>query len=243
MLDGVLLSGKVGIITGSTGTLGRVVTGKFLENGATVVALYRSEEKKDILLESLEGFQDWLTTVKGDASREDEIIDIVKETFVKHGRIDFLLNIVGGYRGGQTIAETSLETWDHLMNLNMKTAFILSKTVIPYMLQQNYGRIVCVSSKSGVENWRRIKSGAYAISKAGVKVLTEVLALETKGTGVNVNCIAPSVIDSPENRRSMPRADYSKWVSPEEIADVILFLASEDSSPTSGALVPVYGNS
>lgn len=243
ILGVVLLKDKVGMITGSTGSLGRVVTKKFLENGAKVVALYRSDEKRNELTEFVKNFQDKLTLAQGDATEENEVKNIVMKTVEKHGRIDFLLNIVGGYSGGKTITETDLEAWDHMMNLNLKTAFICSKAVIPYMIQQDYGRIVCISSRNGVENWRRVKSGAYAVSKAGVRTLTEVLAEETKGTGVNVNCIAPSVIDSPANRSMIPKADFSRWVKPGEIADVMLFLASEKSKPTSGALIPVYGGS
>jgi NAD(P)-dependent dehydrogenase (short-subunit alcohol dehydrogenase family) len=155
--------------------------------------------------------------------------------------VDILLNLVGAYSGGSEIANTKESDWDYMMNVNLKSAFLCSKTALPYMTGQNYGKIVNVSARTAVEKRFRSKSGAYAVSKAGIIVLTETVAEEVKKYDVNVNCIMPSTIDTPGNRRSFPDGDFSKWVKPEQIARVILFLVSDDSKIISGVSVPVYG--
>jgi NAD(P)-dependent dehydrogenase (short-subunit alcohol dehydrogenase family) len=133
------------------------------------------------------------------------------------------------------------ETWDTMMNVNLKTAFLCSKTVLPHMMERRQGKIVNVAARTAVQRGTRARSGAYAVSKAGVVTLTEALAEETRDHGIQVNCIMPSTIDTEANRRMLPKADFTKWVDPEEIAEVILFLASDASKPTSGASIPVYG--
>jgi NAD(P)-dependent dehydrogenase (short-subunit alcohol dehydrogenase family) len=179
--------------------------------------------------------------IMADVTDERSVQELVKTIIDKFGRIDFLLNIVGAYAGGTDIADTDLSQWDLMMNVNLKSAFLCAKTVLPHMMKQNYGRIVNVSSRTAVEKSRRAKSGAYAISKAGVIVLTETLADEMKNYHINVNCVMPSTIDTPNNRRNFPKADFSKWVDPNEIAEVMLFLLSDASKVTSGACIPVYG--
>jgi len=236
-----LLKDRVAVVTGATGALGRVVTKKLLEGGAKVVALYRTEDRLEEFLEFVGDLKDGLTGFEGDALDEDSTRALAERAVGEHGRIDILLNIVGAYSGGKALSETDGETWDRMMGVNLKSAFLCSKAVVPYMMEKNYGRIVNVSARTAVQRGSRSKSGAYAVSKAGVIVLTEALAEELKRFDINVNCIMPSVIDTPANREMFPKADFSKWVDPEEIADVILFLASEASKPTSGATVPVYG--
>jgi NAD(P)-dependent dehydrogenase (short-subunit alcohol dehydrogenase family) len=128
-----------------------------------------------------------------------------------------------------------------MMNVNLKSAFLCSKAVLPRMMEQKYGKIVNVSARTAVQRGSRARSGAYAVSKAGVVTLTEALAEETKDQGIQVNCIMPSTIDTEANRKMLPKADFTKWVDPEEIAEVIMFLVSDASKPTSGASIPVYG--
>lgn len=238
-----MVKNKIALITGSAGALGRVVTKKFLENEASVVAIHHTEEKKDELLDFLGSLKEGVTAIQGDVTDEGGMNSIVESVLGDHGRIDILVNLVGGYEGGSPVHETEADIWDRMMGINLKSVFICSKAVLPSMLKNSWGRIVNVSSKSGLEKGRRARSGAYAVSKAGVAILSEVLAEETKGRGVNVNCVAPSVIDTPANREMFSKADYSKWVDPEEIAEVILFLSSDSANPTSGAMVPVYGRS
>lgn len=236
-----LLENKVAIVTGATGTLGRVVAKVLLENGAKVVASYRAEDKMAELVEFVGDFKSKLTGVKADVTNEENVRDLVEHTVQKHERIDILLNVTGAYAGGNDVASTDLSVWDFMMNVNLKSAFLCCKAVLPFMIRQNFGRIVNVSSSTAVINSRRVKSGAYAVSKAGVKVLTETIAEEIRKYDINANCIIPSTIDTPDNRRNMPKADFSKCVQPKDIADVILFLVSDKSKIISGASVPVYG--
>jgi NAD(P)-dependent dehydrogenase (short-subunit alcohol dehydrogenase family) len=237
----VLLENKVAIVTGATGGLGRVVVKKLLESGAQVVASYRDEGKLAELLRFVGDFRDKVTAVKSDVTDEDSVKSFVQKTVEKHGRIDILFNIVGAYAGGTDVVNTEEDTWNMMMNVNLKSAFLCSKAVLPLMIRQNYGRMVNVSSWMAFEKNRRVKSAAYAVSKAGLVVLTETLALEVKNYDINVNCVAPSTIDTPANRRNMPKADPSKWVDPKDIAEVMIFLVSDKSKVVSGASVPVYG--
>jgi NAD(P)-dependent dehydrogenase (short-subunit alcohol dehydrogenase family) len=235
------LNGKVAVVTGATGTLGRVVAKALLENGARVVSTYRSEEKQKELDDFVSKTSGILTSVQADVTDEGSIQALFRNVAVKYGRVDILLNIVGAYKGGNEIANTNESEWDYMMDVNLKSAFLCSKTALPYMMKQNYGKIVNVSARTAVEKRFRMKSGAYAVSKAGIIVLTETIAEEVKKYDINVNCIMPSTIDTPNNRRNFPEGDFSKWVKPEKIAKVILFLVSDDSKTISGACIPVYG--
>jgi NAD(P)-dependent dehydrogenase (short-subunit alcohol dehydrogenase family) len=155
------------------------------------------------------------------------------------GRIDALVNTVGGYRGGQPVAETAIELWDGMFDLNARSAFIVSRAVAPHMLARGSGRIINVGSKAALQGTRR--SAAYSAAKSAVVRLTESLAADLKREGITANCVLPSTLDTPENREDMPGADPSRWVTPEEVADVILFLASDAARAVQGAAIPVYG--
>ena len=237
----VLLENRVAIVTGATGGLGRVAVKALLESGAQIVVSYRDEDKLAELLRFVGGFRDKVMAVRSDVTEEKSANNLVQKAVEKHGRVDILFNIVGAYAGGTDVVNTEEDTWNMMMNVNLKSAFLCSKAALPYMIKQNYGRIANVSSWMAFEKNRRVKSAAYAVSKAGVVVLTETLALEVKNYDINVNCVVPSTIDTPSNRRNMPKADPSKWVDPKDIAEVMLFLVSDRSKVVSGASVPVYG--
>jgi NAD(P)-dependent dehydrogenase (short-subunit alcohol dehydrogenase family) len=236
-----LLKNKIVLITGATGALGRVVTKMLLEKGAEVISLYRTEDRFGELESFVEDFRYALTGLKGDVISEHSVKAVVRKTIEKAGRIDILLNIVGTYLGGKTVVETEESLWDFMMDVNLKSVFLCCKAVLPKMIERNYGKIVNVSARTAVEKRRR-RSGAYAVSKAGVKVLTETVAEEVKRYNINVNCVMPSTINTQANRENFPKADFSKWVAPEDIARVILFLISDSSNTISGASIPVYGN-
>jgi len=236
-----LLQNKVALVTGATGALGRIVAKMLLENGVKVVVTYRAEGKLNELLQSVGELEGNLTRIKADVTNEQSVQSLVEAAVEKHGRIDFLLNIVGAYAGGNDVATTDESQWDLMMDVNLKSVFLCSKAVLPYMMKQNYGKIVSVSSRTAVEKGRRAKSGAYAVSKAGVIVLTETIAEEMKNHEINVNCIMPSTIDTPDNRGNFPKADFSKWVDARDIVEVILFLLSDSSKVINGACIPVYG--
>jgi len=235
------LNDKVAVVTGATGSLGRVVVKLLLGQRARVVSSYRSEETQRELAQYLGETGGKLTGVQCDVTDEDSVESFFQEVVKKFGHVDTLVNAVGAYKGGSDIANTKEADWDFMMGVNLKSAFLCTKAALRYMITQNYGRIVNVAARTALEKRFRSRSGAYAISKVGVIVLTETVAEEVRKYDINVNCVMPSTIDTPNNRRNFPEADFSKWVKPEQIARVMLFLASDESNAISGACIPVYG--
>ncbi|MGD1060281.1 MAG: SDR family NAD(P)-dependent oxidoreductase [Methanomassiliicoccales archaeon] len=233
--------GKVAIISGADGSLGRAVTKQALAAGMRVAIPYRSEDRLKELISFVGGGSENILVFPAKVTSEQEMRVLAETVVDKWGRIDVLLNLAGTYSGGKEVWETPLEDFEAMLDSNFLSALVCCKAVLPTMLKQNYGRIVSVSARPGVENRNRTKSGAYAISKAAVAVLTETIAEECKKTDITANAVLPSTMDTPKNRTAMPQGDFSKWVSTEDVAKVILFLASDDSKVTSGALVPVYG--
>ena len=237
------LEGKIVLVTGATGSLGRTVVKRLLGSGAVVAAAYRDEAKFRDLVAFIGGEKESLVGFKADVTSEAEVREMVDGVGRRYGRVDALLNLAGAYRGGTDIAETAEEDWDFLMMTNLKSAFLCSRAVLPAMMKAGSGRIVNVAARPAVEKKGRARSGAYAVSKAGVVVLTDVIAEETRKSGITVNGIAPGTIDTPKNRAQIAGGDASKWVDPEDIAEVLLFLVSDASSVMSGAVIPVYGKS
>ena len=228
-------------MTGATGALGRVVAKTLIDQGVRVVSTFRTSVAEQELEAFLGGPTQKLTSVEADVTNEKSVEELFEKVISKFGKVDILVNIVGAYKGGDDIAHTKLSDWDMMMNVNLKSAFLCSKHALPHMISKNYGKIVNISARPAVERRFRPKSGAYAISKAGVAVLTETIAEEVKKLNINVNAVMPSTIDTPNNRSNMPNADPSNWVPPEDIAQVILFLISDESKVTTGAVIPVYG--
>jgi NAD(P)-dependent dehydrogenase (short-subunit alcohol dehydrogenase family) len=238
----VFLKGKVAVVTGATGALGRVVAKALLDQGASVVSTHRGEDKLKDLIDFIgSSSKDRLVSIQTDVTDEKSVQALFQQVMSQYGRVDILLNIVGSFKGGEDVMNTKVSDWDFVFNVNLKSAFLCSKEALSQMIKQNYGKIVSVSSRSAAEKRYRVKDGAYAVSKAGIIVLTETIAEEVKKYEINVNCILPSTIDTPDNRRNFPNADFSKWVKPEQIAEVLLFLVSEESKTISGASIPVYG--
>ncbi len=233
------LTGKVALITGGTGALGRAVTAAFVEAGAAVAVTYVVEPEVPECKACLGSRADAPMFLKADVTVEADVLRLVRAVVERLGRIDILLNLVGGYVGDLPVARLPEATWDHMLHLNLKSAFLCCKHVVPVMQQGGGGRIVTVSSRAAIKVFPGIS--AYAAAKAGLLAFTETLASEVLKDGITVNAILPSVIDTPANRKAMPGADYSAWVKPEEIARVLLFLCSEASREISGAAIPVYG--
>jgi len=232
------LKNKIAIVTGGTGALGKAITIAFLEEGAKVVCTYIVDKEKKECLSLTNKHKDKIVFIKVDVTKKKDVFNMITNTTRKFKRVDILVNVVGGFAFSY-IKDTDEKTWDLMMSLNLKSAFICSKYVLPRMIEQNYGKIINISSRPALKGSAGV--GAYSASKAGVLNLTETIADETKDYEINVNAVLPSTIDTPANRRDMPEADFSKWVKPEEIARVIVFLSSDDSKPISGAGIPVYG--
>ncbi|ELZ14833.1 short-chain dehydrogenase/reductase SDR [Natrinema thermotolerans DSM 11552] len=230
--------GTVAVITGASGALGSAAVDRFREAGATVCAVdVIAPDDEDSLLERDPTDESALAFYEADLTDEDEVAGLMDTIVDDHGRIDHLLTIAGTWRGGDHIEETDLEEFDLLLNVNLKTAFLAAKHALPH-LQETEGAIVGISARSSLEGGEG--DGPYRITKAGIRLLTETLAEENRGT-VRANCVMPSVIDTPMNRDMMPDADHDAWVDPLEIADVMAFLCSDAAAVTSGAAVPVYG--
>ena len=233
------LTDRVVIVTGAAGSLGNAVARAFRAAGARLVLVDRDLDRLTSLFQDLAGSDGCCLAAPVDLTDEVAVKAMVDETLNRFGRIDVLVNVAGGYRGGTLVHETPLATWDFLLSLNARTVYIASSAVIPAMLRQGSGKIVNVAARAALQG--AAKMGAYSASKSAVMRLTEAMAAELKNDGINVNCVLPGTIDTPDNRAAMPKADTSRWVQPEALADVILFLASDAAHAVHGAAIPVYG--
>jgi NAD(P)-dependent dehydrogenase (short-subunit alcohol dehydrogenase family) len=233
-------SNKVALITGGTGGLGRAVTLALLHEGASVIATYVKKDEADALKDAI-GPKSPLELLPLDAMDEAACRTVVDGITARHGHLDILVNAIGGYAGGKAVWETDPKTYQLMLTLNLHAGFNLARTVVPAMLKQKSGAIVNIASKAALDH--AAGAGAYAASKAATLALFDCLAQDVKGTGVRVNSVLPSIIDTELNRKAMPTADFSKWPKPEEIAQVILFLCSPEAKLINGAAIPVYGES
>lgn len=230
---------KVAIVTGAAGNLGSAVALAYQSAGAKTVLIERSEDTLMQQYSDLVGSPDHLLLGSVDLTDPASIEKMVAEVINRFARVDILVNTVGGYRAGSPLHETPVETLDFMFNLNARTVFLTSKAVIPHMLANGFGKILSIAARPGLAG--RADMAAYSASKSAVIRLTESMSAELRNEGINVNCIIPGTIDTPQNRKDMPDADSSRWVQPESIADVILFLTSHAARDVHGAAVPVYG--
>ncbi|MGH7495488.1 MAG: SDR family oxidoreductase [bacterium] len=230
---------RIALITGGTGALGSTMTQAFLKKGAQVVTTYHSEAGYQELLKSVGEEKSRLAGIRADVTKPAEVQKLITQTLAQFGRIDVLLNLVGGYAGGVNLVDLPEADWDRMLNLNLKSTFLVCQAVLPQMLKNNYGRIINTASRGAIEVGAGVS--AYAVSKAGVLTLTKALAEEVKGKNITANVLLPGMIDTAANRQALPSAVHSKFVPPESIAHVALFLASEAARDVNGAAVPIYG--
>jgi NAD(P)-dependent dehydrogenase (short-subunit alcohol dehydrogenase family) len=233
------LDGKVVIVTGSVGNLGMATALTLQQVGAKTILVDRSNERLRESYVNLANSPDHLLAGGVDLANPDSLGQVVKTALGRFGSIDALVNTVGGWRGGKPAHETDLADWDFLFGINLRTTLLCCRAVIPQMLRQGHGRIVNVSSRDALAGTAGYS--AYSASKSAVLRLTESMAAELKNSNINVNCIMPGTIDTPQNRKAIPNGDFSKWVAPEAIADVILFLISDAARAINGAALPVFG--
>jgi NAD(P)-dependent dehydrogenase (short-subunit alcohol dehydrogenase family) len=231
----------VALVAGGTGGLGRAVSLAFLEEDAKVVVAYRTQEEFDALKSAAGATGSRLEGHSVDVTDEPAARRLVERVLAKHGRLDALVNAVGGYAGGVKLWELETKVFDQMLALNLRSGYALSRAAVPAMLKQRRGAIVNVASKAAVDHAAGV--AAYAASKAAAVAMMDSLAADLTGTGVRVNSILPSVIDTEANRKAMPKADFAKWPKPEDIARIILFLCSDDARIIHGAAIPVYGDS
>ena len=222
------LKGKVVVITGALGTLGKAVAEAAIGLGATVIAVDRVDNAKLAGVEVAPAL---------DLGNPQATRDAFSSLAAKHGRIDALVNVAGGF-SWETLVGGSIETWDKLYQMNVRTAVNACQSALPHFPKSG-GRIVNIGAAGAVKAGAGM--GAYAASKSGIARLTEALAEELKAGDTTVNAVLPSIIDTPVNRADMPDADYSRWVTPQALADVIVFLLSDRARAITGALIPVTG--
>jgi NAD(P)-dependent dehydrogenase (short-subunit alcohol dehydrogenase family) len=233
--------GKVILVAGGTGGLGHAVTLAFLEAGANVVVTYRVPEEFEALKGAAGRNQAHLEGHAVDVTDEIAVRQLVERIIGKHRQLDALVNTVGGYRGGTKLWDLETKVFDQMLALNLRAGYALSRAAVRAMLREGHGAIVNVAAKAAFDHAGG--AAAYAASKSAAVALMDSLAADLKGSGVRVNSILPSIIDTAANRKAMPTADFSKWPKPEEIARVILFLCSDEARVVHGAAIPVYGDS
>lgn len=224
--------GKTCLVTGAAGNLGRAVAAAFAAEGASLILMDHAEEH----LRSAYGTEG--------SGRRFALADLrdaqaVARAIPAGSRIDILCNIAGGFRMGQPVHETSDETWDLMLGLNARSVLNCARAVVPGMLAAGGGKIINVGAIAALSG--KANMSAYIASKSAVIRLTESMAAELREKGINVNCVLPSTIDTPQNRKDMPKADPKRWVAPEALADVVLFLASDAARAIHGASIPVAG--
>jgi NAD(P)-dependent dehydrogenase (short-subunit alcohol dehydrogenase family) len=220
--------------------LGQAVCLALLAARAHVYALVgrSNTTQQDRLSEQAGDARNRLVFVTGDARDEERVSAIIADIAQRAGRLDILVNTIGGFAAGKPVTELETETFERMLELNLLPTFLLSKYAAREMARNQWGRIINVSSRAAVSGRRN--ASAYAVAKAGVVTLTEAQAEETRDQGITVNAVLPSIIDTPTNREAMPNAAFERWPRPTEIARVIAFLASDDAALISGASIPVY---
>ena len=233
-------SGQIALVAGGTGALGRAVSLAFNKEGAQVIVTYRKQEEFDLLRNAADAGGSRLEGHRIDVTDEAAVSQLIENILAQHGRLDALVNTVGGYAGGVKLWELETNVLDRMLALNLRSGYALSRAAVRLMLKQGCGAIVNVAAKAALDH--PSGAAAYAASKAAALALFSSLAAELKGTGVRVNSILPSTIDTKPNRQAMPKADFAKWPKPEDIARVILFLCSDEAKVIHGADLPVYGN-
>lgn len=230
------MSGRVVVVTGAAGVLGRAVAESFAALGDRLVLVDR---QLDLLAKAFGRAGDsrlFAVVDLADARATEGLASAAVERF---GRIDALCNVAGGFRMGEAVHETTDATWDFLMNINVRTALNAVRAVVPHMLARGQGKVVNVGAFAAQKGGAHM--GAYAASKSALIRLTESMSAELRAKGINVNCVLPTILDTPENRKSMPDADPKSWVAPEDLANVIEFLCSDRARAIHGAALPVTG--
>ena len=232
---------RVALIAGGTGGLGRAVSQAFLAAGAKVIVTYRNKQEFDELKKIAGVGASNLVGSDVDVTDQAAVQKFISTIAKENSRLDFLVNTVGAYAGGVKLWDIDPDVFNQQLKLNLISGYVLCRAVVPFMIKQRSGAIVNVASKAALDH--AAGAAAYAASKAAAVAMMDSLAADLKGSGVRVNSILPSIIDTQANRKAMPGADFAKWPKPEEIARVILFLCSDDARVIHGAAIPVYGDS
>jgi NAD(P)-dependent dehydrogenase (short-subunit alcohol dehydrogenase family) len=228
-----MMKGKVVLVTGANGGLGRYVVQAFLDAGATVIGTSRKIRQADFKEPNFTALPAEISTGEGAKVLVDQVV-------ARCGKLDVLAHTVGGFGGGQLIAETDDATFQRMLDLNLNSVFYILRAAIPALRQGGNGRLIAIGSRAALEPGPGV--GAYSASKAAMVSLIKTAALENKDAGLTANVILPGTMDTPANRKAMPTADVSKWVNPATVASLITWLASDSGKDMSGTAIPVYGS-
>ena len=233
------LSNQNAIITGASGALGQHVVKEFLQQGANVFAVARSADKLDALQQHVGFLPGRLTPISADLTDFADVERAWAEIQGKAKPVDMLINIAGGFAGGKMIADTSVQEWDRMMNLNLRSVFVISKLVMAEMMRQQKGKIITVSALAALDP--KPKRAAYLVAKAGLIALTQALAAEGKEYNIQANTIAPAIILTDANVQAMPEMDSTRWTTPQQIAATMLFLCSPEADAITGSIIKMPG--
>jgi len=226
------MKGKVVLVSGASGGLGVHVTQAFLDAGATVIGTSRKIQQSSFASPGFTAMPAEISTREGAAVLVDQVI-------ARFGRIDVLAHTVGGFAGGQSIADTDDDTFQRMFDVNVNSAFYLLRAALPAMRKARNGRIIAIGSRAAVDPGPGV--GAYSASKAALVSLIRTVAGENKDAGITANVILPGTMDTPTNRKMIPNADVGKWVQPANVASLVLWLAGDAGADVNGAVIPVYG--
>jgi NAD(P)-dependent dehydrogenase (short-subunit alcohol dehydrogenase family) len=232
-IQGGLMKGKIALATGANGGLGTFVTKALLDARATVIGLSRKIEQSEFNSPNF-------TALSAEISTAAEAKTAVDSVVSRFGRLDILVHTVGGFAGGQSIAETDDVTFERMFDVNLYTTFYILRAAIPVMRKTGNGRIVAIGSRAAVDPGAGV--GAYSASKAAMVSLIRTVAQENKDAGITANVILPGTMDTPANRKAMPNSDFSKWVRPASVASLITWLVSDAGKDVDGAVIPIYGS-
>jgi NAD(P)-dependent dehydrogenase (short-subunit alcohol dehydrogenase family) len=224
------MSGRVVLITGAKGGLGTFVTQRFLATGANVIGTDRSIAQNDFPAANF-------VALPADLTKSPEVTRAISSVIDRFGRLDALVHLLGGFAGGKSVAETDDATWEQMHDLNLTAAFYVLRAAIPHLRKSGAGRIVAVGSLAAVEPHAGL--AAYVTFKSALVSLVRTVAVENKDAGLTANVVLPGTMDTPANRKAMPGADFSKWLKPADVADLILWLADERASHITGTAIPI----
>lgn len=225
------------MVTGAAGHLGHAVAAHFAALGANLVLVGRERQALETVLP--QGHAARLLLADINLLHQHELLPCVEQAVARFGRIDVLCNLAGAFRMGEAVHESSDASWDFMQDSNVRTLLHAARAVVPVMLKQGGGKIVNVAAGAGLR--ANARAGAYAAAKSAVLRITEAMSAELRGQGINVNCVLPGTLDTPDNRSAMPQADVARWVSTADLAGVIAFLASDAARAVHGAALPVTG--
>ena len=226
------MKNRVALITGAKGGLGSFVIQRFLATGAAVVGASRSISQRDFPLPNF-------AALPMDFTKAAEVRGAVGSIIDRYGRLDVLVHVLGGFAGGTSVAETEDATWEQMRDLNLTSAFYVLRAAIPHLRKSGAGRIVAIGSLAAAEPHAGL--GAYVTFKSALVSLVRTVALENRDAGLTANVVLPGTMDTPTNRKAMPGADFSKWLKPAEVADLVLWLADERAAHITGTAIPIDG--